>query len=446
MNNEANHPLEQEPPSESAPEAVTVVRPANNKPRSQHPRRNQPRNSPHGQRKAPISINRSDEIFRYVVSGEFDSEPTVEKTATKPAKSSAVLRELTAEDDAPKLHKVLADVGMGSRREMEDLILQGRVSVNGLPAHIGQRILSNDQVRINGKLVQRKIPNKPPRLLLYHKPAGEIVSQSDPEKRPTVFDNLPRIKTGKWITIGRLDFNTEGLLLFTTSGDLANRFMHPRYGVEREYAVRTMGEVSESSRQSLLQGVDIGDGLARFLHVTDGGGEGANHWYHVALAEGRNREVRRMFEAVGLMVSRLIRTRYGEFTLPRILKRGRWEEVPAEQVKALMNKFGLKTSGFQDASPSRGNNGQARGGKSGRHNGNNNGNNARGPHARQPDPMQTALGFPMSQPFDHYQQRHLRSDGAHHGQKRPSSDSWKQNASPSQGRPGVHKARRGPRG
>lgn len=443
MNNEANHLPQQEPPNENAPETV-ACRPAGNKSRSQHQRRNQSRNGSHGQRKAPMPINRSDEIFRYVVSGEFDSEPVVEKTLAKPAKSNATLRELTAEDDAPKLHKVLADVGMGSRRDMEDLILQGRVSVNGLPAHIGQRILCNDQVRINGKLVQRKIPNKPPRLLLYHKPAGEIVSQSDPEKRPTVFDNLPRIKTGKWITVGRLDFNTEGLLLFTTSGDLANRFMHPRYGVEREYAVRTMGEISESSRQSLLEGVDIGDGPARFLHVTDGGGEGANHWYHVALAEGRNREVRRMFEAVGLMVSRLIRTRYGEFTLPRILKRGRWEEVPAEQVKALMSKFGLKTAGLQDSSPSRGNNGNGRGGKGGRHSGN--GNNARVPHARQPDPMQTALGFPMSPQFDHYQQRHPRSDGVHHGQKRPSSDSWKQNASPSQGRPGANKARRGPRG
>ena len=164
-------------------------------------------------------VFRSDDIFRYVVSGKFDEQVPAAREKRRP-----VLRELTAEDNAPKLHKVLADAGMGSRRDMEDLILQGRVSVNGLPAHIGQRILSSDQVRINGKLVQRKLASKPPRLLLYHKPAGEIVSQSDPGGRPTIFDNLPRIKAGKWIAVGRLDFNTEGLLILTTSGDLANRF------------------------------------------------------------------------------------------------------------------------------------------------------------------------------------------------------------------------------
>jgi 23S rRNA pseudouridine2605 synthase len=249
-----------------------------------------------------------EDLFRFVISEQFDQEDTiVPRTKAKP------VRELSADDDAPKLHKVLAEGGLGSRREMEELILQGRVSVNGLPAHIGQRILPTDQVRVNGKLIHRRVTTKPPRVLLYHKPSGEIVSQSDPEGRPTVFDSLPRIKNGKWVAVGRLDFNTEGLLIFTTSGDIANRFMHPRYGVEREYAVRTLGELAEADRQRLLHGIQLDDGEANFLRIADGGGEGVNQWYHVALTEGRNREVRRMFEAVGLTVSRLIRTRYGQF-------------------------------------------------------------------------------------------------------------------------------------
>ncbi|MCS6764006.1 MAG: rRNA pseudouridine synthase [Candidatus Protistobacter heckmanni] len=334
------------------------------------------KNEQKGGGKAP----RSEEVFNLVMAGEFDEPETAEGEAAAADKAKPVLRELTAEDDAPKLHKVLADAGIGSRRDMEDLILQGRVSVNGLPAHIGQRILATDQVRINGKIVQHKLPSKPPRLLLYHKPAGEIVSQSDPEGRPTVFDNLPRIKLGKWIAVGRIDFNTEGLLLFTTSGDLANRFMHPRYGVEREYAVRTIGEISEASRQSLLNGIELGDGTANFLRMADGGGEGLNHWYHVALAEGRNREVRRMFEAVGLTVSRLLRTRYGEFILPRGLKRGRYEELPQEAVKALLRKLGMKVPG-----------GDAKqGGKGKLQQRNNNGG--------QPDPMQSSLTFLAKQP------------------------------------------------
>lgn len=282
-------------------------------------------------------VSGAEDLFRFVISDQYDQEDMVlPRTKAKP------VRELSAEDDAPKLHKVLAEGGLGSRREMEELILQGRVSVNGLPAHIGQRILPTDQVRVNGKLIHRKISSKPPRVLLYHKPAGEIVSQSDPEGRPTVFDNLPRIKTGKWVAVGRLDFNTEGLLIFTTSGDIANRFMHPRYGVEREYAVRTLGELAEADRQRLLHGIQLDDGEANFLRIADGGGEGVNQWYHVALTEGRNREVRRMFEAVGLTVSRLIRTRYGQFLLPRGLKRGRWQELEASDVRALMTGIGLK--------------------------------------------------------------------------------------------------------
>jgi len=352
----------------------------------------------------------SEDVFQYVISGAYDSDVDA-GNASQPPKA----RELTSDDDAPKLHKILADAGLGSRRDMEDLILQGRVSVNGLPAHIGQRILATDQVRVNGKLIQRKLPNKPPRVLLYHKPAGEIVSQSDPEGRPTVFDALPRMKTGKWVAVGRLDFNTEGLLIFTTSGDIANRFMHPRYGVEREYAVRTLGELAETDRQKLLHGIPLQDGEANFLRCVDGGGEGVNHWYHVALTEGRNREVRRMFEAVNLTVSRLIRTRYGSFVLPRGLKRGRWQEVSAEDVRTLMGTLGMKvptasSGGGQDRQGNRRRGpapvlmGPMSSGFAGEANfqsrgmGVENGNRAqpaqrRPSNPRQPDPMQTSMGY-----------------------------------------------------
>jgi len=216
------------------------------------------------------------------------------------------------------------------------------VSVNSMPAHIGQRVGPSDIVRINGKVVHRKIPTKPPRVILYHKPAGEIVSQADPEGRPSVFDRLPKPRQGRWIAVGRLDFNTEGLLLFTTSGELANRLMHPRYGVEREYAVRILGELSVESAEQLKTGITLDDGQARFLRLSQGGGDGANRWYSVALTEGRNREVRRMFEATGHVVSRLIRTRYGIFMLPPRLRRGKWEEVPMESVAQLMRMAGLK--------------------------------------------------------------------------------------------------------
>jgi 23S rRNA pseudouridine2605 synthase len=255
---------------------------------------------------------------------------------------------------------VLAEAGLGSRRDMEELIIAGRVSVNGEPAHIGQRILPTDAVRINGKLLQRRVNNnKPPRVLVYHKPAGEIVSADDPEGRPSVFDRLPTMKTGKWLAVGRLDFNTEGLLLFTNSGDLANRLMHPRYNIDREYAVRTLGVLEEGMRQKLLAGVELEDGLASFTKIVDGGGEGVNHWYRVVIGEGRNREVRRMFEAVNLTVSRLIRTRYGAMTLPTGLKRGRWEELEENDVRNFMTAFGIEKKGEQKAGgPGQGQGGQ----------------------------------------------------------------------------------------
>lgn len=250
-------------------------------------------------------------------------------------------RHLDSEMLAPKLHKVLADAGIGSRREMEELIVAGRVSVNGEPAHIGQRVSPRDQVRVNGKLVQQRPAHRAPRVILYHKPAGEIVTHDDPEGRVTVFSRLPRIKTGKWISVGRLDLNTEGLLIFTNSGELANRLTHPRYEVEREYAVRILGELSEDIRQRLLTGIELDDGPASFGVLESLGGEGSNRWYRVCLKEGRNREVRRLFEAVGLTVSRLIRTRFGDVLLPRRLKRGRWEELDSELVLALTAQLGL---------------------------------------------------------------------------------------------------------
>ncbi|NVM76438.1 23S rRNA pseudouridine2605 synthase [Duganella sp. SG902] len=293
-----------------------------------------------GQNAGGAKGNDADAAFSYVTSDAFDADEGKGRPPAKP-----VRRDLTSDDDAPKLHKVLAEAGLGSRRDMEELIVSGRVSVNGEPAHIGQRILPTDAVRINGKLIQRRVSKKPPRVLIYHKPAGEIVSMDDPDGRPSVFDRLPTMKAGKWLAVGRLDFNTEGLLLFTTSGDLANRLMHPRYGIDREYAVRTLGELEEGMRQKLLAGVELEDGVAQFSKIADGGGEGINKWYRVVIGEGRNREVRRMFEAIGLTVSRLIRTRYGAMTLPSSLKRGRWEEMEENAVRALMTAYSVEKKG-----------------------------------------------------------------------------------------------------
>jgi len=348
-----------------------------------------------GEAPAAAAVAGQDDLFSYVTSPAFDADNSATGGVRAPmlrrGKPAAPKRVLAADDDAPKLHKVLAEAGMGSRRDMEELIVAGRVSVNGEPAHIGQRIMPTDQVRINGKPVKRKLANKPPRVLLYHKPTGEIVSHADPEGRASVFDNLPPMKTAKWLAVGRLDFNTEGLLMLTTSGDLANRFMHPRYSVEREYAVRVVGELAEGMRQKLLNGVELEDGPANFLRIRDGGGEGTNHWYHVALAEGRNREVRRMFEAAGLMVSRLIRTRHGPISLPKGLKRGRWEELEDNQVRALMASVGLKAPTEE---------------KGGRR---------EAPERKQPDPMQTSMGFigrePVLMSHSRFDQQQPRGQG-----------------------------------
>ena len=240
--------------------------------------------------------------------------------------------------EAPKLHKALADAGHGSRRELEEWIIAGRVSVNGMPAHVGQRITPADKVRVNGKLVNLKVGrSRLPRVVLYHKPEGEIVSRDDPEGRPTVFDNLPKIRGGRWITVGRLDINSCGLLVATNSGDLANRLMHPRYGLDREYAVRVLGDLSEEAMEKLYDGIELEDGPARFTHIEEAGGDGANRWYNVTIAEGRNREVRRMFDAVGVTVSRLMRVRYGPLPLPPQLKRGQTRELTETEVKSLIS-------------------------------------------------------------------------------------------------------------
>ncbi len=285
--------------------------------------------------------------FEDVISGDFDAEQEAPESGL-PAK-----RVLKPEADAPKLHKVLAQAGLGSRLEMEQMILEGRISVNGEPAHIGQRIMFGDSVKVNGKPIRVRIAPPPPRVLAYHKPAGEVVTHDDPQNRPTVFRRLPRLHQGKWQSVGRLDLNTEGLLLFTNSGELANKLMHPRFGLQREYAVRVLGALSNDEKQRLLDGVQLDDGLAQFQTVEDGGGDGANCWYRVTIAEGRNREVRRMLEAVGHAVSRLIRIRYGAVMLPRGLRRGVWMELDHRDIDRLTSAAGMEPPVSDGRGPNR---------------------------------------------------------------------------------------------
>ena len=235
-----------------------------------------------------------------------------------------------------KLQKALAEAGLGSRRDMEALIATGVVTINGQTAKLGDRVTAEDMIRVEGRLIRRDQASSTPRVLMYHKMAGEIVSRDDPEGRPSVFFHLPRLQGARWVAVGRLDFNTEGLLLFTTSGELANRLMHPRYEIEREYAVRICGELDAEHILQLQKGVELDDGLAKFSKLEDQGGTGQNHWYLVQINEGRNREVRRMFEAVGFTVSRLIRVRYGAVSLPKSLPRGKRMELTPEEVRAWM--------------------------------------------------------------------------------------------------------------
>ena len=245
---------------------------------------------------------------------------------------------------AERLQKILARAGYGSRRQLEDWIRAGRISVNGKPAELGLSITGADRIEIDGRPVAVAIAlGQPvPRTILYHKPAGELTTRADPEGRPTVFDKLPPLKTARWIAVGRLDLNTDGLLLLTTDGELANRLMHPSSEIEREYAVRVLGTVAPAVLERLLGGVELEDGRAAFASLRDAGGSGANHWYHVTLKEGRNREVRRLWESLGVAVSRLIRVRFGPIGLPRELRPGRHRPLTRLEVVALYRAAGLK--------------------------------------------------------------------------------------------------------
>ena len=390
-------------------------------------------------------------LFEAVVSGQFDADE--ESPAVLPAK-----RVLAPVAESPKLHKVLAQAGMGSRLEMEQLIMEGRITVNNEPAHIGQRIQFGDHVKVNGKPIKFRIEAPPPRVIAYHKPAGEVVTHDDPQNRPTVFRRLPKLFQGKWQSVGRLDLNTEGLLLFTSSGELANRLMHPRFGLEREYAVRVLGALNKEEKAKLLEGVKLDDGVAQFGSIEEGGGEGSNCWYRVTISEGRNREVRRMFEAVGHAVSRLIRIRYGAMLLPRGLKRGAWMELDDADIRALTQAAGTRDvrehgdeagfgtdptrrppseqdnaarnrrRGARGAGPRGAGNGPRNAGNAGNGGGNNAGQGRRNRNdsgdrpsgAAQPDPMKTAFGYIGADSFTRQRQEQgqRRGGGTGGGQRR----------------------------
>jgi 23S rRNA pseudouridine2605 synthase len=349
--------------------------------------------------------------------------------------------------ETPKLHKVLAQAGMGSRLEMEQLIMEGRISVNNEPAHIGQRIQFGDSIKVNGKPIRVRIDPPPARVIAYHKPVGEVVTHDDPQNRPTVFRKLPKLPQGKWQSVGRLDLNTEGLLLFTSSGELANNLMHPRFGLEREYAVRVLGALTKDEKALLLSGVKLDDGMAQFGSIEDGGGEGSNCWYRVTISEGRNREVRRMMEAVGHAVSRLIRIRYGAMLLPRGLKRGAFMELDDADIRGLMQAAGgVRAPGERSEQSQRDGPGGNRGPRgnrmrSGGPRGNTNtgpGRNAQGPNGAgrsarpqrapdrpaanaQPDPMKTSLGYIGADSFNRQRQERSQRPGGNGGPRRGGS-------------------------
>lgn len=250
------------------------------------------------------------------------------------------------QEDVPaageKLQKVLARMGLGSRRQVEEWISAGRVTVNGEPARLGCRVDSLDQIAVDGRPLKRDLNTEVVRrVLIYNKPEGEVCTRDDPEGRPTVFDQLPRLKQGRWVNVGRLDINTTGLLLFTTDGELANRLMHPSWQMDREYAVRVMGEVDEEMIERLKEGVMLEDGPARFTDIVSSGGEGINRWFHVCLLEGRNREVRRLWESQGVRVNRLKRVRFGPVFLGAEVPVGRWREMNQQELDVLSAEVGL---------------------------------------------------------------------------------------------------------
>ncbi|MGE5028240.1 MAG: 23S rRNA pseudouridine(2605) synthase RluB, partial [Betaproteobacteria bacterium] len=294
--------------------------------------------------------------FRRPLNVRSEAKPTTETEAAEvqeegDATSKAGTMRGPRGQPTQKLQKILAQSGLGSRRDMEELIKAGRVTVNGKVAELAMRIGGDDVVRVDRKNVRVRPADRMPRVMLYHKPEGEIVSRDDPEGRPSVFDRLPQMRTSKWIAIGRLDFNTSGLLIFTTSGELANHLMHPRFEVEREYAVRTLGQLTPEQMDQLTEGVNLEDGMAHFDTIFDQGGEGINHWYRVILKEGRNREVRRMFEAVGLTVSRLMRVRFGAINLPSRLKRGQTIELEPAEVARVLSWAGIEAPRIAQQSP-----------------------------------------------------------------------------------------------
>lgn len=259
------------------------------------------------------------------------------KTESKP---SAAPAPASADE---KLQKMLARAGLGSRREMERQIEAGRVRVNGKVAKLGDRVSSVDKVFYDGRRVTAQPPRTSRRrVLLYNKPEGEICSRSDPEGRPTVYDKLPSVKGERWISVGRLDFNTSGLLLFTNDGDLANKLMHPSSVIDREYLVRIQGEVDDEMKRALLEGVALDDGAARFTDIVDGAGEGRNRWFYCVVMEGRNREVRRLWESQGVKVSRLKRVRYGNIFIPSHVRVGQWLELNDKEIADLCLTAGLE--------------------------------------------------------------------------------------------------------
>ena len=241
-----------------------------------------------------------------------------------------------------KLQKVLARAGFGSRRQIEHWIEEGRITIDGDPATVGARVTADQTIRVDGRNIPNRLLQTTQRSLIYHKPEGEVCTRSDPQGRPTVFEKLPKLRGARWIAIGRLDINTSGLLLFTTDGELANRLMHPSHEIEREYAVRVLGKVSDEMLVRLKQGVMLDDGPAHFESLIDAGGTGANHWYHAVLKEGRNREVRRLWDAVGITVSRLIRVRFGTVQLPPHFHTGRTIDIDEETAASLYELVGLK--------------------------------------------------------------------------------------------------------
>src|SRR5579859_4200968 len=251
-----------------------------------------------------------------------------------------------SEEPAERLQKVLAAAGLGSRREIEAWISEGRITINGRPAKLGDRIRGVDRISVDGKPVKalERASETRRRVILYHKPEGELTTRKDPEGRPTVFEALPRLRGSRWVSVGRLDTNTSGLLIFTNDGALANKLMHPSTEMEREYAVRVLGKVSDDQIAALKKGVRLEDGMGKFDDIREAGGEGANHWYHVILREGRNREVRRLWDAVGVTVSRLIRIRYGTLSLPRNLPRGAWQDATEEEMSTLAAAAGMSVA------------------------------------------------------------------------------------------------------